>query len=124
MNTAMPLQQQGMSFGGFIFGAFLFVLLCITGFKLIPAYMQEAKINSIFNSIAHDPDMQKAGPRDIRLSFEKQSSIDSITAIKASDIDISSDAGKPVLSASYSVKIPMIANISLLIEFNPNSAGK
>jgi hypothetical protein len=124
MNTAMPGQQRGISFGGFIFGAFLLVLLAIIGLRLIPAYMQAAQIKNIFESIAHDPDMQKATPHDIQASFDRRATIDNITAIKSSDIDISGDQGRPVLSASYSVKIPLAGNISLFIEFNPSSAGK
>jgi hypothetical protein len=124
MNTAMPTQQRGIGFGGFIFGAFLLVFLGITVLKLVPAYMQAAQIKSIFESIAHDPDMQKATPHDIQVSFDKRATIDNITAIKSGDIDISGDEGRPVLSASYSVKIPLAGNVSLFIEFNPSSAGK
>jgi hypothetical protein len=124
MKTAMLSQQRGLGFGGFILGAFLLVFLSITGFKLIPAYIQDAQINSVFKDIAHDPDMQKATPHDIKASFDRRASIDAITAIKADDIDISDDSGRPVLSASYSVKIPLAGNISLYIEFTPSSAGK
>ena len=124
MNTAMPVQQRGLSFGGFIITAFLVVVCAIFGFRLIPAYIQAATIKNTFVSIAHDPDMQNATPQAIKESFAKHSSIDDITAIKASDIDISSDGGTPVLSASYTVKIPMAGNISLLLDFNPSSAGK
>jgi Domain of unknown function (DUF4845) len=124
MDTAMPVQQRGFTFGGFIFGAFLLVLLAITGLKLIPAYIQNGEIKNIFQEIAHDPDMQKATPHDIQASFDRRASIDAITAIKASDIDISSDGGRPVLSASYVVKIPLVGNISWYLEFNPSSAGK
>jgi Domain of unknown function (DUF4845) len=124
MNTAMPVQQRGITFSGFIIGAVLLVFLAITGLKLIPAYMQAAQIKNIFVTIAHDPDMQKATPHDIQASFDRRASIDNITAIKASDIDISSDGGVPVLSASYPVKIPLVGNVSLYIEFNPSSAGK
>jgi hypothetical protein len=124
MNTAMPVQQRGMSFGGFVFGAFLLVLFGITGIKLIPAYMQAAQIKNIFVTIVHDPDMQKATPHDIQASFDKGASINNITAIKASDIDISSDGGMPVLSASYAVKVPLVGNLSLYMEFNPSSASK
>jgi hypothetical protein len=124
MNIAMPVQQRGMSFGGFIFGAVLLVFLAITGLKLVPAYMQAGEIKNIFVTMAHDPDMQKATPHDIQASFEKRASIDAITAIKASDIDISSDGGRLVLSASYAVKVPLGGNVSLYMEFNPSSAGK
>src|SRR4030067_2837409 len=123
MNTAMPVQQRGLSFGGFIVGAFLLVLASITGLKLIPAYMQNAQINSVFTTISHDPDMQKASPREIRNSFDKRASIDAITAIKADEIENASEGGNLMLSASYSVKVPLIANISLLLEFNPSSGN-
>ena len=124
MNVTMPIRQRGLSFSGFIFGAFVLVLLSITGLKMIPVYMQNATINKLFLAIAQDPDMQKASPREIRNSFDKRASIDSITVITSQDIDIESDAGTPVLSANYSVKVPLVANISLYLEFNPRSAGK
>ncbi len=123
MGTAMPVRQRGFTFGGFIFGAFLLVFLVITGLKLVPAYMEAGKIQNIFVSVAHDPNMQNAAPYDIRSAFDRQASIDDITAIKPGDINISSDAGRLVLSASYAVKIHLAGNISLYIEFNPTSAG-
>jgi hypothetical protein len=124
MNTAMPIQQRGLTLGGFVVGAFVFVIVAITLLKLVPAYVEDAKINSIFRDIAHDPDMQKAPPHDIQVSFDRRSSIEDITAIKSNDIDISMDGDTPVLSANYSVKVPLVANISLFLEFNPSSAGK
>lgn len=122
MNKAMPVQQRGISFGGFIFGAFLLVFLGITGLKLVPAYMQAAQIKNIFVTMAHDPDLQKASPHDIQVSFDKRATIDNITAIKAGDIEISSEDGRIILSASYEVKVPLGGNVSLLLAFNPNSA--
>jgi hypothetical protein len=124
MNTAMPVQQRGMSFSGFIFSAFLLVICAIFGFRLIPAYIQDATINSTFNEISRDPNMQNATTHDILESFDRRSSVDDITAIKSSDIIITSDGGRPVLSASYSVRVPVAGNVSLILEFNPSSAGK
>ena len=124
MNTTMPMQQRGITLGGFMIGAFVLVIVAITGLKLIPAYIQDAQINSIFKDIAHDPDMQKATPHDIQASFDRRASIDAITAINSSDIDISSAGDRPVLSANYVVKIPLVGNISLYLEFNPSSAGQ
>ena len=122
MNKAMPAKQRGLSFSGFIFGAVILVLAITTGMKLIPAYMQDAKIGNLFTVIANDPEMQKASPRDIRMSFTKRASIDSVTAINAEDIEITSNGGRLVLSASYAVKVPLVANISLYLDFSPTSA--
>jgi hypothetical protein len=123
MNTTMPIQQRGLTLSGFMIGAFVLVIVAITGLKLVPAYIQDAQINSNFKDIAHDPDMQKATLHDIQVSFDKRASINAITAIQADDIDISADGGRPELSAHYFVKIPLFANISLDLEFNPSSAG-
>lgn len=122
MNKAMPAKQRGLSFFGFIFGAFILVLASIGGLKLIPAYMEEAKISNLFTVIANDPEMQKASPSNIRMSFIKRASIDNVTAIKAEDIEIASNGGRLELSASYAIKIPLVANVSLYLEFNPTSA--
>lgn len=122
MNKAMPAKQRGLSFSGFIFGAVILVLVATTGMKLIPAYMQDAKIGNLFTVIANDPEMQKASLRDIRMSFSKRASIDGINAINAEDIEITSNGGRLVLSASYAVKVPLVANISLYMDFSPASA--
>jgi len=121
MNTAMPVQQRGLSFGGFVFGAFLLVLVSIIGLKLIPVYIQYGQIKNVFSAIVNDPEMQKASPREIRTSFDKRADIDSITAIKSDEIDIASDGGNLELSANYSVKVPLFGNASILLEFNPSS---
>jgi len=122
MNKAMPAKQRGLGFSGFIFGAFILILVSIGGLKLIPAYMEDAKIANLFAVIADDPEMQKASPRDIRMSFNKRASIDNVTAIKADDIEVTSNGGRLALSASYAVKVPLVANVSLYLEFNPSSA--
>lgn len=123
MNKAMPAAQRGLSFFGFLLGAVILVLVSITGLKLIPAYMQDAEIKNLFVAIANDPEMQSASPRDIKLSFNKRASIDNINAIKADDVEIAREDGRLVLSASYSVKIPLVANVSLFLDFNPSSAN-
>lgn len=121
MNAATPAAQRGVSFSGFLFIAFILVMVIMVGLKLIPSYMQYGKIKNVFAEISRDPELQKATPREIRESFSKRASIDTIDAIKVEDIDISTDQGRLVLSASYAVKVPLVANISLYLDFNPTS---
>lgn len=122
MNRSMPARQHGLSFSGFIFWAFVLVLASVIGLKLIPVYMEDAEIRNLFVTIATDPEMQRASPGEIRMSFTKRASIDNITRIRAGDIEIASGDGRLTLSASYDVKVPLVANVSLCMEFNPTSA--
>lgn len=124
MSMATSRQQRGLGFSGFMVGAVILVLASVTGLKLIPAYMENAKIKNTFVVIATDPEMQKASPRDIRVSFEKRADIEDIKAIKSEDIEIANDEGRLVLSASYAVKVPLAGNLSLYMDFNPSSASQ
>ena len=117
----MTSRQRGFSFSGFLVVAVIFILAAIGGMKLIPAYMQDAGIKKIFNTIVHDPAMQTASVKDIRESFAKRAMMDNITVISQSDIEIDKSGSSISLSASYSVKVPLVANASLILEFNPSS---
>lgn len=121
MNTAMPARQQGLSFSGFLFGAVILITVSIVGLKLIPAYMENATIKNLFVTIANDPEMQGGTAGVIRMSFEKRTAIEDVHAITAEDIEINKVDGRLVLSASYAVKVPLVANVSLYLEFNPSS---
>lgn len=121
MNTAMRARQRGLSFFGFIFGAFVLILVSITGLKLIPAYMENATIKNLFVTIANDPEMQASTVGNIKMSFIKRASIENVRVLTADDINIEKTDGRLVLSASYAVKVPLVANVSLYLEFNPSS---
>ena len=122
MNKAMPAKQRGLGFFGFILGAFVLVLASIGGLKLIPAYMENGKVQKAFDAITHDPAMQTATVAEIKDSFYKRAiTMDSVTGVSTDDIVISREGGSLALSASYSKKIPLAGNVSLLIEFNPSA---
>ncbi len=121
MNTALPARQRGLSFSGFILGAFLLILASIIGLKLIPAYIENATVKNLFVAIANDPEMQAASVGAIKMSFTKRASIENVRAVAADDIEIDKANGGLVLSASYAVKVPLVANVSLYLEFSPSS---
>ena len=53
----------------------------------------------------------------IRLSFNKRAQIDNIKSVNGQDIKINKENGRIVLSTEYTIKIPLIANLSLNIDF-------
>ena len=118
----MANRQRGFSFSGFLVFAVIFIFAAIGGMKLIPAYIQDARIKSIFNTIVHDPEMRSASVKDIRESFSKRAMMDNITIIQPSDVEIDKSDGGISLGASYSVKIPLAATATLVLEFNPSSS--
>lgn len=115
-------KQRGISFVGFIMIASGLIFVAVIGMKLVPAYIHSAQIAQIFKTIANDPGMQGASINEIKLSYAKRASMSYITDVTSEDIEISKGDGKLSLSTSYSVKIPVAGNITLLLEFNPSSS--
>jgi hypothetical protein len=115
-------RQRGIGFVGFIMIAVGIIFAAIVGMKLVPPYMHSAQIAQIFKAIANDPTMRGASIIDIKDAYTKRANINYITDIKAEDIEVDKFDGQISLSASYSVKIPVAGNITLLLEFNPSSS--
>lgn len=120
--NAMAHRQRGISFTGFIFIAAALVFVAITGLRLVPAYVHSAQISQIFREIASDPEMRTAPVRDIEISYQKRASINDINDLQSQDILIEKEDGNLRLSANYSVRIPLVGNMTLLLEFNPSSS--
>jgi hypothetical protein len=116
------IMQKGVTFGGFIMVAALLVGVALSSMKLIPAYMENGKIQRSFNSIVQDPAMQNATVAEIRDSFYKRSNVmDNVTALNSGDLVISKEGNSLSISATYSVKIPFAGNVSLVIDFHPSA---
>jgi len=116
-------KQNGLTLSGFIVVAILFIFVAILGMKLIPAYIENGKIQKAFESIVRDSAMQAATVAEIKESFVKRAIIiDGVTSVTQNDILIAKDSGSISLSASYSKQVPLVSNISLLIEFHPSAS--
>lgn len=120
--NAWSHKQRGVGFVGFIGIAAALIFVAILGMKMVPPYIKNAQIAQIFRTIVGDPGMQSASVGEIKEAYAKRAGINYITDPTADDISIEKEDGRLKLSASYSVRIPLIANITLLLEFNPSSS--
>jgi len=117
----MRNRQQGLSLIGLILVSIVLVVVAIFSLKLVPAYIQQYTITKIFRQIVQNPEFANATAADVRAAFNRQVSIDSVNAISSGDLDISRDAGQLVIEAQYTVTIPLVANVSLLVDFKATS---
>ncbi len=114
-------KQKGLSLSNLLIWSLIIVLIAIFGMKLVPAYIEHSSITKNLKAIAKEVELQGSDPNQIRLSFSKRAQIDSIKSISGQDIKINRENGRVVLSAKYTVKIPLISNISLNIDFESMS---
>jgi len=114
-------QQKGVSLSGLLMWSVVLVMVAILGMKLAPVYIEYASIQKALVGIASDPNFKDTTPRQIRESFLKRSQIDDIRAVTGKDIEITKENKQRTLEINYSVIVPLVANISLFIEFNATS---
>jgi hypothetical protein len=119
---ATVCKQHGIGFVGFILIAAGIIFVAVLGMKLVPPYLHSMQIAQVFKTIASDPAMQGASVREIKESYSKRANINYITDIGPEDIEIIKGDGQLSLSASYSVKVPVAGNITLVLDFNPSSS--
>ncbi len=120
MYPSTSRKQQGISLSGLMIWSFVLILVSIVGMKLIPAYIENATIKRTLLAVATESNL-RTNNEEIRQSFNRRASIDNIKAINGQDIIIDKKSDKVVLSTSYSVKIPLLANVSLYIDFTAAS---
>ena len=117
-------KHQGMSLIGLIVVAFLLLMGALLVFKLFPAYTEYFTIQKTFKNIANNSDFSNATPAAIQGAFWRYADVNYITVIKGGDINVTKVGIQVLISASYTVKVPLFANISLLLDFNPSSAAQ
>ena len=124
MNLATARQQRGMTFANFLLVAILLVFVAIMGMRVVPAYVDNREIQHSLDTIAHDPDLQDGTPNDIRNSWDKRAMINNITVVNSQDLQIAKlPNGNLYLSVKYQVKIGLIGNASLLLDFDTHSTA-
>lgn len=117
----MKKNQQGMTFFGVMFVGMAVVFSAILVMKLIPPYLEFWSVQKIIGVIAKDSALPGMTPQEVRSSFDRRSVIDNVQVITGKDLDISKERGQTVVSAEYSVTVPIVGNLSALIEFQAST---
>ena len=112
-------RQRGMTFWGlsFVLGVLAFSLFLL--FKLFPPYMEDFKVKAALDSLARQPDVGSLSRADIASALDKRFDIDNITAVKlAKDLTVEARGRTKVIRIRYENVIPIVANVSVLLEFD------
>ena len=116
-------RQKGMG----IIGLFLVIVVVgffvLLGFKMVPAYIEYMAIKRTFVSTAQN-ESQNSSPATIRIALDKRFDVDNVKSLRSGDVDITKQGSKYSISAEYYVSVPLMANVSLRIDFHPTSDPK
>lgn len=117
-------KQQGVSLLGLIAVLVLLGMGAMLGFKLFNPYMQYFTIQKTFKAMVQLPEVRNGTRKDALNAYQRYALIDNITAIGEDEIEVTKTGNTVVLSANYSVKVPLVANFSLQVDFAPSTASR
>jgi Domain of unknown function (DUF4845) len=122
MQKAMNFEQTGMTFIGMLLVIIALVCIALVGAKVTPAYIEFFGVKKIIAKIASESNFKEMNKKDIIKEFDHGADIGYVTVIKGSDLVIEKGEFGNIVSAEYQVTIPIVANASVLLDFNASSA--
>ncbi len=112
-NRRTRRSQRGLSIIGLIFIGLIVVGLLAIGFKAVPAVIEYIAIERALQKIKNEG----STVAQIQAAFDRHATIDDITSINSKDLDITKEGDQVVISYAYQKKIPIVDNVSLVIDF-------
>ncbi len=115
------MRQKGLTLSGFVMWLIVLAFAALLGFKLGPPYFEFWTIQKQLQAIAGESEVRSGQRRDVESAFVRRSMIEDIKSVKPADLQIARDGDQVVISAEYTVCVPVIANIRACMDFNPSS---
>ena len=113
MRHQAPSKQAGVSLTGLILVLAVIGVIAVFALKLLPTWFEYSAIKEAIQRA------KEAGgtPREMQVAFEKNAGINDVTTIGARDLVITRDSGEPQISFAYEKRVPLVGNVSLIIDY-------
>lgn len=112
-------KQNGMTFWGLLVVAAVFIFFVMLFFKLLPPYMEYAKVKAALDGIAKQPGISTMEKADIRAAFDRRFNIDSVDDIDLNKaLIVEKKPGGMTIRLTYERRVPLAYNVTALIEFD------
>lgn len=115
------LKQRGVSMFGFLLVAIVVIMFAVLAMKLVPAYIEFFSVKKILNAMGQDNEVKSMTNAEIRNSFAKRADVGYVTVVKPADLNVDRAGGNMVISTEYEYRTPLVANISLIVDFKASS---
>ena len=112
----MRKRQRGLSMLGFLFVAAVVVTCVMIGFRVMPAYIEHYSIQkALEQALADTKDLNSSA--EVRRAFQKRADAGYIESVTGNDVEVAKLKNEVTASVSWTRKLPMVANVSLWLEF-------
>lgn len=113
----MYKMQRGMTTIGMILAASVAGLIVFAGLRLVPVYLEYMSVEGVLKSVHSEYNGANASVQELRSAIQKGVDMNRIEAVQAKDFKVSKAGKGYLVSIAYSHKVPYIANVSFVVDF-------
>jgi Domain of unknown function (DUF4845) len=114
----MRSRQRGVTFLGWVFLLAPLALVLYCGVRLTPIYLNYLSISKAIELTAKEADTGNINPAVIRVALDKRLDVEGVSGFSAADVKIERDGEGWVMIAGYEDVFPVVANVSMLVQFD------
>ena len=118
----MSGKQRGITLTGALMGMIVLAFVGLFAAKLLPAYMEFFAVQKIIKAMDNSGETKAATVKEIRNSFDRRNTIEGVQAMRGEDLEITKEGGEAIVTASWSTKVPIVANFSACLDFSVTTA--
>ena len=116
----MRNRQRGLSVISTLLTVAVLGVILLSLFKLIPVYSEYTEIKNILVELAKDPHQTE---QEVRSHYQLKASVAGVTSVKPADLFVAAGGNYLTVRAKYRREVPLVANVSLVFDFD-TSAGE
>jgi hypothetical protein len=101
---------------GFLFVVVVVLIAVVVGFRVLPAYIEYFSVQRALAE-ALSATREFRDPAEMRRHFQRRVDSGYIESVDGRDVDLRKVGNEYIASVAWTRKLPLVANVSLLIEF-------
>jgi hypothetical protein len=90
----------------------------LLAFKVIPVYIEYYGVVASVKSFKQDFDLAEKGEPQIRELLKRRFEVNDVKRVKQDQVKITRAGKTTTIAVKYDAKVPLVANVNLLLEFD------
>lgn len=113
----MKNRQSGLSLVGVLLSGVVLVFFFLVGMRTVPVFTEYMALKRIINAIVETRVGADVTIQDVRRDFDKRADVQDVTSVSGQDLIVVKRGNSVEISVEYTRTVPLVANASLLFEF-------
>ncbi len=111
-------KQKGLTLISWIIVLVYLLFQAVIAMKIIPVYITDASVKTIFKELPADPDARGLNTNQLRILIMKRLRMNSVYSLKPENIKIKRGRGENIVTINYAPTGKLLGNLDYIIRFH------